>query len=1101
MSLNKLYWLAFPAVLLAAPEDRIKEPVDAEKVVALKAAVRPEAIATNDRGALDGSTAISGVTIMLRQSEAQAADLAQFLEEQRNPASPDYQRWLTPEEFGERFGLSQSDLGRLTAWIRTRGLDVETVARGRNWIGVKGTAEQLGRAFHTELRRYEVDGEKHFANSKQPHVPAAFAEVVETVLGLDDFRPKPQWVRRAQPDYTGGNGAHYLAPDDLATIYNLMPLYQAGFDGTGQKIVIPGQTDVNLADIRAFRSQFNLPARDPQVVLYGADPGVSSGDQVEANLDLEWSGAVARNATIIYVNSRNVFASLQYAVDQNLAPVISLSYGACEMSGQQSFRTVAQQANAQGITWMNASGDSGAAGCDWFSTSATHGPQTIFPANIPEVTAVGGTEFNETAGAGWNATNNANGASAMEYIAERAWNDSSSNGLAAGGGGVSAIFPKPWWQTGPGMPSDGARDVPDVALTASGAHDGYIIYAGGLMPVGGTSAASPSFAGIVALINQYVVAKGAQPKAGLGNINPNLYNLAQNTTGIFHDITVGDNIVPCTAGSAGCTTGSFGYKAGAGYDLATGLGSVDGYNLVTRWTSLPPSVGTTMTLAASAASIDQGATVQLTATIKPVTGTNPPAGSVAFKLGGTTLGSAAVTASGANGTAVLSAKGSSLAAGSNTITASYSASGNFGNSTATVTVTVNAPTVATTSTLAAAPASIAQSASTVLTVTVKAASGSSAPAGSVTFAAGANTLGSATLSGAGTTATASLTVKGTSLAGGDNTITANYAANSGFAASSATVKVTVTVPAVSTTVTVTATPSTVPQSSTTQVTANIKAASGTTAPTGNVSFSIGTASLGSAPVSGGAATLAVRGSSLALGANTITATFTPSGSFAGSTGMVTVIATAPVVATSTVVAAAPASIAQSASTVLTATVKAASGSTAPGGTITFSAGSVSLGTASLTAGSSGSATATLTVKGASLVAGNNAITASYSGSSSFGASSGALAVSVAAASGSNVVAAVTPKSAAPQIGWGAQIQLQEKAGVATTVTGYTINGLDFGSMVAATFGSTQLPANGTLTANIVIQWKPLPASLVFVFNGVDAGGRKWTQTVTVSPNK
>ena len=354
--------------------------------------------------------------------------------------------------------------------------------------------------------------------------------------------------------------------------------------------------------MRAFRAQFNLTPKDPQMVLVGTDPGTRQGDQIEANLDLEWSGAVARNATIIYVYSRNVFESLQYAIDQNLAPVMSLSYGGCELGSSTSFRSIAQQANAQGITWFNASGDFGAAGCDSSGPVASQGPAAIFPADIPEVTAVGGTEFNEAGGTYWSSQNNPNFKSALSYIPEKAWNDTAlGGGMAAGGGGASQIYTKPWWQSGPGVPKDNARDVPDVSLTASAVHGGYVMYFnGGLMAAGGTSAASPAFAGIVSILNQYLTVKGAISKPGLGNIDPALYNLAQNTTSIFHDITVGDNIVPCAAGSKGCVNGSFGYSAGPGYDLATGLGSVDAFNLVTKWTSLPSATGTTLTLTAPA---------------------------------------------------------------------------------------------------------------------------------------------------------------------------------------------------------------------------------------------------------------------------------------------------------------------------------------------------------------------------------------------------------------------------------------------------------------------------------------------------------------------
>jgi hypothetical protein len=857
----------------------------------------------------------------------------------------------------------------------------------------------MASAFHTEIHRYEVDGEMHFANAMAPSIPAAFAGVVSELRGLDDFRPKPPRATvKLNPAFNSANGMHYLAPDDLATIYDIAPLYQAGFNGTGQKLAIAGQTDINLSDIRGFRTQFNLAANDPQLVLYGPDPGVSTSDQIEADLDLEWSGAVARNARIVYVYSQNVFESLQYAIDQNIAPVISVSYGGCESGSPSSLRTVAQQANAQGITWMNSAGDSGAAGCDFGAQSATHGPSVTFPADIPEVTAVGGTEFNEGSGSFWSAQNSANYGSALSYIPEKAWNDSAlGGGIAASGGGASAMFAKPWWQTGPGVPADQARDVPDVALSASGDHDGYVIYAsGGLMAIGGTSASSPSFAGIVALINQYVVAKGSQLKAGLGNINPNLYSLAQNTTGVFHDITVGDNIVPCTSGSTGCVSGSFGYKAGPGYDLVTGLGSVDANNLAAKWASQSALTGTTTALAASPASIAQSATTQLTATVTPVSGTNPPSGSVAFTAGTVSLGSAAVVTSGSSAKAVLTVKGSSLASGNNTIAASYTATGSFNNSTGSAVVNVVVPAVGTTTVVTASPASIAATGTTLLTATVKAASGSSTPTGSVTFNLGSKSLGTATLAVSGGVATATLTVTGASFATGNNSVVATYGGSASFAAStSAAAAVNVAASLVSTTLTVTAN---------------------------------------------------------------------------------------------------PASIAQSAATVLTATVKAASGTTTPSGTVTFTTGKTTLGTAALTS----SGTAALTINGSSLASGSNVVTAAYGGSAALSASTGSVTVSVSAATASNVVLSVVPNSISQSSnGWSVTVQLKETAGVATTITGFTINGTSFTPAISSFFGSTKIAALGTLSSSMQIQWKPLPATIVFAFTGVDASGHQWSQSLSV----
>jgi len=321
------------------------------------------------------------------------------------------------------------------------------------------------------------------------------------------------------------------------------------------------------------------------------DPGILNGDLAEADLDLEWSGAVARNASIVYVYSNDVMQSVQYAIDQNLAPVISTSYGLCELempfSEIATLRAAARQANALGITWFAASGDAGAADCN---DSSHTGLAVDVPASIPEVTGVGGTTFNEAGGTYWNAENDANRASAISYIPETAWNDSVVDGSpSASGGGASSIFAKPAWQTGVGVPSDNARHVPDVSLTASADHDGYLVYTSGALSVyGGTSVPAPAFAGIAALLNHYLVSSGAQATPGMGNINPNLYALAQASPGVFHDIVSGDNIVTvtCSARSRNCvSSGPVGYSAAAGYDQATGLGSVDVYQLATLWTT------------------------------------------------------------------------------------------------------------------------------------------------------------------------------------------------------------------------------------------------------------------------------------------------------------------------------------------------------------------------------------------------------------------------------------------------------------------------------------------------------------------------------------
>jgi subtilase family serine protease len=321
--------------------------------------------------------------------------------------------------------LSGDDIAKVTEWLRAQGLTVHDVARGRHWITFSGSAAQMSRAFHTEIHRYVSGGQQHFANAAELSIPAALQGIVSGVEGLDDFRLQPFYRKSIRskpdglaPDQNSSGGSHFLAPDDVAAIYDIAPLYARGIDGTGQKLVIVGQTDLKMTDIHAFRARFNLPPNDPQVVLYGPDPGLDQTALGEADLDLELSGAIARNATIIYVNSIYVNLSAQYAVDQNLAPVMSMSFGACEISSALTLRSIAQQANAQGITWMISSGDSGAATCDRSAPTpqAEKGATVAYPASLPEATAVGGTEFDEGSGAYWASTNSANSASAASYI-------------------------------------------------------------------------------------------------------------------------------------------------------------------------------------------------------------------------------------------------------------------------------------------------------------------------------------------------------------------------------------------------------------------------------------------------------------------------------------------------------------------------------------------------------------------------------------------------------------------------------------------------------------------------------------------------------------
>ncbi|MGA2182377.1 MAG: protease pro-enzyme activation domain-containing protein [Bryobacteraceae bacterium] len=697
--------LAAPSATLLAQQDRINGRFDTGGAVPLRESVARQAQPQFDRGAVEPSRMINGMTLLAKPSAKQQAELETLLAEQQNPASANYHKWLTPEQFGDRFGLSQNDVTRIVSWLQSQGFTVEETAHARNWLAFSGTAQQVSNAFRTEIHSYAVNGEMHFANATAPVIPAALKDIVGALRGLNDFYPKPMGhARRIGPVSSvpafNIEGGHVLGPDDWATIYDVSALYANGIDGTGQKIAIIGGAKIDATDANAFRTFFNLPAPNVQIVKAGPDSR-SVGDIEEANLDIQWSGAVARNATIVYVYAEGFYPAIQAAVDQNLAPVISMSFGGCELFDGSGYRFLGQQANAEGITMVASSGDSGAAGCDAFHqfgpAIAEYGLGVSFPASLPEVTAVGGTELFENGGPYWKTTNGPTGASALGYIPETSWNETAGtvnlpdNGiLAASGGGVSILFSQPSWQTGPGVPNLGARLVPDIAFS-SAAHDAYLAFSqGNLYGFEGTSASAPSFAGVVALLNQYLVSKGIQKQAGMGNINPELYRLAQSSPGVFHDVTTGSNIVPCAGGSPDCTNGFLGYSAGPGYDMVTGLGSVDAFSLVMQWNS--PAAATTTSLVASPTTANWSGSAQFTATVTATNSLAPALGTVTFTSGANVLGTATLVAgTGNQATATLPVSALQLPAGNDTVTATYNGSAAFNVSSGSTTVTVVAP--------------------------------------------------------------------------------------------------------------------------------------------------------------------------------------------------------------------------------------------------------------------------------------------------------------------------------------------------------------------------------------------------------------------------
>ncbi len=691
--------ILLPAALFAQ-KDRIGA-IDSARTAAVPGNIHPLANPQFDEGPVDPSMKLNYVTLTLKSSPAQQAELEQLLRDQQNPSSPLFRKWLTPEQYADRFGASPADLAKIVSWLNSEGFEIIATGRGRRYVAFNATAQQIRTGLHTEIHNYRVDGKLHFANQTAPEIPAAIQSMVVEIGNLNDFRARHMPVHpfpvgplaaAAKPDTSNGKGGHQLAPGDVYTIYDTKQIYNAGYTGQGQKIVIIDRSDVLLSDIALFRSTFGLPSVVPQRVLVPntTNPGVTPNNQ-ETNLDLDWAGAMAPNAQLLYVFAPSEVTAVTYAIDQDLASIVSYSYYPCELNNSAStaasFQAMAQQGNAQGVTWLACSGDSGAEACDsnnYTTVAGTHGLSVSLVTAIPEVTGVGGTTFVEgsTPTNYWAVFNgNYNAATALSYIPETAWQGS--------GGGYSTFFAKPDWQIGVPTTSTGPwRGVPDVSFSSDPNHDAYyIFYNGAEITIGGTSIATPVFAGMLALLNEYLGTNG------LGNINPNLYRLAQNSSNVFHDVTTGNNFHVCQAGTPNCPGGgSVGYVAEPGWDAVTGLGSVDGYNLLAQWGN--GVVGTSTSVAANPSSVALNSQTVLTATVKASSSSFTPTGSVTFAFGNTSLGSATLSGSGGTATASLTVFGSQLTAGNDTINANYSGDQNVTASIGSIILNVTVPSAA-----------------------------------------------------------------------------------------------------------------------------------------------------------------------------------------------------------------------------------------------------------------------------------------------------------------------------------------------------------------------------------------------------------------------
>ncbi|MGC1676936.1 MAG: S53 family peptidase [Candidatus Binataceae bacterium] len=491
------------------------------------------------------------------------AGLDALIAAQQDRSSPQYHQWLTPAEFSARFGPTQSDLAAVRSWLDGRGFTVESQSLALRKVVFSGPAASAEKAFGVKIHTDST--QTHYTNLNDPIVPKSVASIVASIRGLSNLAHAQPAVQLS-PDFStvpdtkiSKLGTHF-GPNDLYTFYDEIPPSSSNNDGSGTDcIALLEDSDFDNGSVNAFDSEFGVVFFSATRVLAdGSDPGDSGNDAIEALLDVEYAHAAAPGVQIVtYIGDNSESGSGSGVLDAGMRAVsddacgaISISFSFC---GQpDTFYTseidpIAAQAASQGQAVFASSGDFGAAGYvlkgNVCVAGSSHNVSEL--SADPNITAVGGTQFTPHYKKGVDVGN----------ARESVWKDKT----GAGGGGESAVFQKPSYQSGV-ISTDTNRDVPDVALVASPIHPGFFLgYKGGIACcIGGTSLSAPYWAGIAQLAAQ---------KAGMsrvGPLNPILYSIAG-----FRDVSRGNNTFHHVTG----------FKATAGYDRSTGLGTPDINNL------------------------------------------------------------------------------------------------------------------------------------------------------------------------------------------------------------------------------------------------------------------------------------------------------------------------------------------------------------------------------------------------------------------------------------------------------------------------------------------------------------------------------------------
>jgi subtilase family serine protease len=503
-------------------------------------------------GHQDSNTVMDIVVGLKMRNEKELADL---IARQSDPNSSDFQNFITPADFTRRFAPLQADVDKVTQHLESNGLTVTEVSHNHMLVHARGTVSQMEQAFSVSINRYELQGEHHFSNDRDPSVPAALGDVVQSVMGLSSMEK----LKRASSQAAAQPLVSYTPPQ-IATAYSFPNANNAHpdgkiYSGKGVTLAIATAFGYNPTDVNFFWQYFGITRTGTITDMPISASMGSNPDPSETTADVEQSGAQAPDANmLVYIIPNVAFSTFitMYAqiAEDNTASVVSSSWGYCELvlspASIQSAHAAFEQGAAQGISYFISSADSGAFACYPLSTS----PAVAYPASDPYVTAVGGTTL-FTGRDGLRAS-------------ENAWEDT--------GGGASSIFARPIWQHGPGVPQDQNRDISDVAFDAD-LNTGYWTYLEGewFSNTGGTSLGTPNWAALWAL--------GVEAEGGhrTGLPNPFLYSLGQSVTyhSKFYDTRSGSNGCVVFDGCPGT-----GYSAGPNWDYPTGWGSPKGSNLV-----------------------------------------------------------------------------------------------------------------------------------------------------------------------------------------------------------------------------------------------------------------------------------------------------------------------------------------------------------------------------------------------------------------------------------------------------------------------------------------------------------------------------------------